>query len=179
MKLCCVCKTEKSLEEFYKNKYSKDGYKRTCKLCTPKRAGRKGYDKTKKGIIKSLPYKNVLIDNMKVCTKCNIKKENHDFEIKNKLGQTRPECKRCQNLRKLKYKYGLEPSRYLELCKLQKNLCKICSRENVQNKPLHVDHDHSTGVIRGLICFECNIMLGMSRDSIETLAKAILYLQQN
>jgi len=42
---------------------------------------------------------------------------------------------------------------------------------------LAMDHDHKTGFIRGLLCHQCNVMLGAARDNVAVLASAIRYLQ--
>jgi hypothetical protein len=43
---------------------------------------------------------------------------------------------------------------------------------------LHVDHDHKTGLIRGLLCTQCNPGIGYFQDSIERLQLAIKYLEK-
>ncbi len=53
--------------------------------------------------------------------------------------------------------------------------CGICGSE-IKGKNKHVDHDHKTGKIRGVLCDNCNHMLGMSHENIELLKKAIVYL---
>ncbi|NCA22781.1 MAG: hypothetical protein EBS86_16815, partial [Crocinitomicaceae bacterium] len=58
----------------------------------------------------------------------------------------------------------------------QKNKCYICLCTFDNNA--HIDHDHKTGKVRGLLCRECNLLLGFSRDNIHLLEKAISYLQK-
>lgn len=53
--------------------------------------------------------------------------------------------------------------------------CDICKKEC----KTFYDHDHTTGKFRGWLCVRCNFMLGYSKDSIETLKKAIKYLKNN
>ena len=53
--------------------------------------------------------------------------------------------------------------------------CKICG--STPSKPLHVEHDHDTGKVRGLTCHFCNTMLGMALDSTAILMRAVLYLE--
>ena len=62
----------------------------------------------------------------------------------------------------------------------QNGKCAICATTEHRGRGnFYVDHDHSTGKIRGLLCNPCNIALGMFRDSIDTLKKAISYLEYN
>jgi hypothetical protein len=58
----------------------------------------------------------------------------------------------------LKDRYGLTPERFDEMVVDQEGRCAICRREFPQTP--HVDHDHETGKVRGLLCRRCNIMLG-------------------
>lgn len=58
----------------------------------------------------------------------------------------------------------------------QNGLCKLCGLPPVNNKPLVVDHDHISGVYRGLLHYGCNSGLGMFKDNIGFLQKAINYL---
>ena len=57
----------------------------------------------------------------------------------------------------------------------QEGKCCICQK--VPNE-LHIDHNHDTGKIRGLLCFNCNTSLGKFEDSEELLMQAILYLRE-
>lgn len=72
--------------------------------------------------------------------------------------------------------YKLSPAGYAELLEKQAGRCAICLRKPKKNKVLAVDHDHSTGRVRGLLCGHCNIMLGMARDDPRTLRAAVDYL---
>lgn len=78
----------------------------------------------------------------------------------------------------LKRKFGITLDQYKKMQKDQKNLCAICELPEVPGKDLSVDHCHSTGSIRGLLCFNCNSSLGKFNDSIEVLLRAIKYLQK-
>lgn len=57
----------------------------------------------------------------------------------------------------------------------QCNKCAICSQDFVDTP--HVDHDHDTKWVRGLLCRACNVGLGCFEDSIETVRKALDYLE--
>jgi hypothetical protein len=67
--------------------------------------------------------------------------------------------------RRLRQKYGLTLAQYDEMLRRQKGVCKICERPP-KTLPLHVDHDHPTGRVRGLLCFRCNkLRVGPAKDS--------------
>lgn len=70
--------------------------------------------------------------------------------------------------------YGLTEAELDSLILKQDGRCSICLRE----APLVIDHDHSTNDIRGLICANCNVGLGMFNDSPERLERALQYLNQ-
>lgn len=72
-------------------------------------------------------------------------------------------------------RYGLTPESVQELLKLQQGLCKICSK-NISKK-FHIDHSHQTGKVRGLLCNNCNMGLGLFKDNEQFLLKAIEYLK--
>lgn len=57
--------------------------------------------------------------------------------------------------------------------------CQICSRDlrELELRDIHLDHDHKTGKIRGLLCFNCNAGLGHFKDDISRLKNAIDYLE--
>ncbi len=64
------------------------------------------------------------------------------------------------------------------ILKSQDYKCAICKVEDSElNRVLSVDHDHSTGKIRGLLCHHCNTGLGLFRDNPELLRRAISYLE--
>lgn len=74
-------------------------------------------------------------------------------------------------------KYGITSDEYNELFESQQGRCAICGGHQTEfKKRLHVDHDHDTGQVRGLLCGTCNTGLGMFRDNIDLLDKAIKYL---
>ena len=73
--------------------------------------------------------------------------------------------------------YGLTPEMYDQLLDRQEGRCYICQRRPV-SKRLAVDHRHSDGAVRGLLCRNCNRnVLGHLRDSVDALQRAVDYLQ--
>ena len=59
------------------------------------------------------------------------------------------------------------------------NRCDICGNFFKNSLDTHIDHDHNTGKIRGLLCFNCNHALGKFKDNITILINAINYLRGN
>lgn len=78
---------------------------------------------------------------------------------------------RAVNKARLRYRYELDIADYEEMLKSQNGRCKICSQLGKD-----VDHDHRTGKVRGLLCGNCNRALGLFREDIGLLIKAIRYL---
>lgn len=74
----------------------------------------------------------------------------------------------------LKRWYGLTESDYESMVSAQNGVCKICSQPS--HRRLCVDHDHTTGKVRGLLCDPCNRGLGLFRDNPELLRDAADYL---
>ncbi len=74
--------------------------------------------------------------------------------------------------------YGIEPEEYKKLLDDSKNLCMIC-KSNSNKKSLHIDHCHKTGIVRGLLCHNCNTAIGLFKENIENMFKAIEYLKAN
>lgn len=76
-----------------------------------------------------------------------------------------------------KRRYGINFQDYLNILELQGNCCPICnlSKDNY-HKNMAVDHCHKTGIIRGVLCNNCNAGMGAFSDNQETLLKAINYL---
>ena len=96
-------------------------------------------------------------------------------------------CKPCHNARgresrerlyggnrhyHLKRRYGIGADEFDRLVELQGGVCPICGREN----PEHVDHDHESGRVRGLLCMRCNNALGLLREDADVLGNAIGYV---
>lgn len=137
------------------------------------------------------------------CNKCNqtLTLDNFSINAKGKFGR-KSVCKPCCNKdqkslatqrkgenpdlwRKYRYEkhlksaYGLTPEAYLELLDKQDHKCAICGREeNLVGNKLFVDHCHESGAVRGILCYHCNTLLGMSFDNVETLICAVTYLKK-
>lgn len=110
----------------------------------------------------------------------------HHKEYRNKNKKKVLECNRKYNKskidvirnRQLKHNFGITLEQYNEIFIIQNGCCDICGRHQSEfSKALVVDHDHKTGKIRGLLYDNCNHGIGNFKDNIETLQKAINYLQ--
>ena len=77
----------------------------------------------------------------------------------------------------LRFRYKINVEDFEVLLKKQNNKCAICQLESIDI--LHVDHDHETGKIRGLLCKSCNLVLGHAKDDLQTLKRAQAYLRKN
>lgn len=74
--------------------------------------------------------------------------------------------------------YGLSYGEYERLYVEQGGVCFICRRATGATKRLAVDHDHDTGLVRGLLCGPCNKMVGYFRNSPEAFRRAADYLER-
>lgn len=104
------------------------------------------------------------------------------------------DCKICHNTQSREYgrkniakivenfkvkTYGVTPFEYGEMLWNQNFKCKLCDTElGKDTKAPHLDHNHKTGKIRGILCHHCNTGLGLFKDSITMLEKAIEYLRK-
>lgn len=80
-----------------------------------------------------------------------------------------------------KQRYGTTTVELLKFADRQKDLCAICQRslKTGERNAIHVDHDHATGAIRGLLCGGCNNGLGQFNDDPNLLVAATNYLTQS
>ena len=99
-------------------------------------------------------------------------KEYYQTSGKQKKLEAYPERRR----RILKSRYGITPEGFDELFKKQNGRCAICKQQ--YHSTLHIDHDHKTKEIRGLLCNNCNRGLGHFKDSKENLEAAVTYLER-
>jgi len=74
---------------------------------------------------------------------------------------------------RLKHKYNLEYEDYLKMLVSQDNKCFICRKDG----PLVIDHCHTTGKVRGLLCNSCNAGLGWFKENPESLVNAATYVR--
>jgi hypothetical protein len=92
--------------------------------------------------------------------------------------QRAPAQKKKTDAKRIERVYGLTLEAYAVMYASQNGQCVICSRpfEVAKRKP-HVDHDHATGRVRGLLCTRCNAGLGMFGDNVSAMLKAADYVR--
>jgi len=80
----------------------------------------------------------------------------------------------------IRKQYGITLEEYNNMLKAQDYKCAICgNQDEVEGRKLAIDHCHSTGDVRGLLCGKCNRGLGLFYDNQELLQQAIQYLKNS
>lgn len=121
---------------------------------------------------------------LRVCRECGQPKEQKEFRrISRGKQTTQPDCKDCRSykefVRGLKRNYNITPEQYEEMLLAQDNRCICCGKHKSEFKRrLHVDHDHATGQIRGLLCTLCNPLVGFAKEDVKRLEMAVTYLNK-
>ena len=144
---------------------------------------------------------------MKKCSNC--KKEKLDGEFHRYKTSLQGYCKQCQNEktrawhrlnpnkskqqnlrwknrhpdydkdRCLQKKWGMTREDFVCLLDSQGGGCAICGKTEDSDRRLAIDHSHRTKKIRGILCNNCNNMLGRAYDSVTILRTAINYLEKH
>lgn len=152
IRVCCRCNQEKSVDDFYRRSDRPGGRHYNCKECesasckTPNR--------------RSLANQRVA-------------------EFRQRLRERDySEFRRRERKGNLYRNHGITIEEYEAKLISQGGVCAICNLPptNGRGLKLHVDHDHSTGKIRGLLCNYCNLGLGKFKDNSDLLQRAIEYL---
>ena len=107
-------------------------------------------------------------------------------ELRKSYERSRPKRRELDPVKrrgyKLKSTYGITAIQWDEIFEWQDFRCKCCAtdEEHDRQKPWQVDHDHETGIIRGIICSRCNRLLAQAGDSAygvaATFARLLVYL---
>lgn len=87
-------------------------------------------------------------------------------------------CKKCTAMVAKENRYGMARGQYNAMVKAQEGKCAICGWQSSPKDPLHVDHDHKTGRVRGMLCSRCNMALGSVEDDTSLLGSMIEYLKR-
>lgn len=135
-----------------------DGDNKFCPKCRT--------EKPKSGFSKSKKDKDGLCCLCKVCIS----------KIR-KAREKTPKGEKARRNLSLRYLYGITLKDYDELLESQGGVCAICGTDTPCGVGrFHVDHNHATGKVRGVLCHRCNLALGFSGENISILQSAIEYL---
>ena len=157
-KVCNKCGKKKPLSDFHKHKIERDGHTSICKKC-------RCFDSAEWR--KNNPKK--------------VKESYRKFgkEYNKKYRQENPDKYKLY-LRKSKLKtfYGVSLDDYNEMFSNQKGCCEICGKHQSQeNRALSVDHNHTTGEVRKLLCGRCNLLVGQIETNIDIIDSVFNYLK--
>jgi hypothetical protein len=104
-------------------------------------------------------------------------KEHHKKQYQKTKHLRDPSKRRAQKLLK---NFGISHAEYAEMLLSQGGRCAACGTNELGfHKHFNVDHCHTTGKIRGLLCGNCNRAIGLLRDSVETALAVALYLERH
>lgn len=176
VKRCPDCEEVKELAEFGRNKSYPDGYGFYCKPCVRVRANRTYRERAERQGRK-VREPVAVQPGFKWCPSCKqaVPHEGWDKNRQTKDGLASA-CKACRKERgardHLKRSYGLTPEDVRKMAEFQGGLCAICGEGPAE----HVDHDHETGAVRDMLCFNCNTLLGKAGDDWRRLQRAQFYL---
>lgn len=165
-KICCCCKLSKSLDAFHKNKSNEDGLQNQCRACAS------AYHKQRRGEINKRRRNAYAAD---PTTRLSSNKNHYK-----RHPEVYEQSSRKSNLKR----YGISEEQYQEMLHRQGGVCAICknneiSKVNGKFMRLGVDHNHSTGKIRELLCSNCNKGIGNLKEDIAILQAAIDYIQRH
>jgi len=157
MRICSKCDETKSEAEFERRKDRKSGFKSACRACNNR---------------VNAKWKENNPEKARAASRASAAK----FYIDN------PDRVKANGLRALRFrKYGISEIDMKVRLKLQEGRCLICQKEFSSESRMtvpSVDHDHTTGEVRGLLCGRCNTGLGSFKDSAESCIRAAAYLRR-
>lgn len=149
-KTCSKCGAVKALDAFHRNRAKPHGRASWCKACT--QPGARAYY-----------WKN---------------RERLLSERKRYQEENAEQYRAYQREYAMKTRFGITQAEWQAMFDAQGRACAICRRTKLVGKHgWNTDHCHATGVIRGILCWNCNIGLGKFHDSTENLLAAIDYLR--
>lgn len=192
-KRCRDCGEVKPVSAFWRWAQAKDGYGVYCKPCgSIRNAHYAARRRERRGLPPAVPKPRApeVPDGMKWCRDCGEVRPLDGFPIATgKANGYASYCKPCFQARvvasrikvhgdrreyHLRHRYGIGVADVERMLADQDNKCLICDKPD----PEHVDHDHGTGRVRGILCFNCNQGLGNFRDDLRSLGRAVDYLMR-
>lgn len=162
MKRCRDCGAEKPVEEFYKDSARRDGRTAACKTCELERRHAWYQANRERAIATARAWQERNPERYRA--------------TQERYRQVRRSEQRTYHLRRT---FGLTLDEYDALLAAQDGECAICGNPPQDGQFLHVDHNHETGDIRGLLCVRCNNALGQLREDVAVAQRAVEYLEAN
>lgn len=181
---CTACRITKDLDDFSRRAAPPNGRQLRCKACQSALRRGKRPEQQRMADVRRQAKVRLKASGLATCCRCGATKSLDDFN-KNPMSANGREsyCRECRTVvnaenadsRRDQYvfrTYGIHRDALLEMVKAQNNRCLICGQEG----DLVIDHDHATGVVRGLLCRGCNTGIGLLGDDCERMRSAIAYL---
>ncbi|MGQ0824388.1 MAG: endonuclease VII domain-containing protein [Actinomycetota bacterium] len=159
-KHCRVCNVAKPLTDFYEAAGARDGRRNDCKACNLARRAAEYAKNPRPAIARAQRWAAANPERMEG------RMRGYAESGKKKLSDRKSHLKR---------KYGLTLDDFDLMLAAQGGGCAICGERNADN----VDHNHTTGVVRGILCFNCNAAIGQLGEDSNRLAAAISYLDRD
>ena len=179
MKRCPECEVSLPRSAFGQNKTLPGGLSFYCLACNRARSNR-WYREHRRRQGKVVRDHSWIPDGFRWCPDCKQAVAHEDYTRNSGTPSGYgSRCKACQKAGSSeaywKRAYGLTKADVAQLRSLQGNRCAICG----DPEPEHLDHDHSTGEIRQLLCTRCNMGLGQFRDDPFLLHMAAFYVEHH
>jgi hypothetical protein len=130
-----------------------------------------------------IKHKQIEDTDMKICPECKrLLKQTDFYKNNNKTDKLSSYCKKCLHTKDIERRYGIDKEKLDIMLKEQDNKCPGCGKTfDLKSKKKsdipHIDHDHETGKIRGILCHRCNLALGFVEDN-KLLENLIKYLKK-
>lgn len=175
MKKCTVCKLEKSLDQFRKDKSRKDGIHCTCNECN-KRIQKAWYERNRDKA-RCQANANYALNKKEISERRKQDRKNNPakYTAANKRRYD-PQKSKLNSWKQAGIK-GMTTERYNDMLLAQNFSCAICrTHQKKLKRKLSVDHNHQTGKVRGLLCDACNRGIGYLKESLTILEDAKNYL---
>ena len=177
-KICTICKKDQDISFYHNSKNMKDKHCSYCKEC----------DKIRKQKLNTPEYLRARYlknreKNIAACRSSYLKhKAKRQITQKKRYEATKhilkDKWKSKKILNEFGNPFGLED--YLIAMKKTNGVCEMCGTDgSTHKKRLCMDHDHSTGIFRGVLCGFCNSILGYAKDNPTILQKGVEYLNKS